>query len=144
MELVPIVQLSLSIFTGGLVLVLAVSYLSFKIKKNATVTATPVGKQINQMSNYISQQQPPVYYNQPATNYYTAPQQIPVSVPEFRPVPSYVPPVEEAVSVKAPVNKFQFVNRMPSSYQGYLPETDSNFSHKFASSKSKDAYAMFR
>ncbi|MGE5682184.1 MAG: hypothetical protein ACM34K_15055 [Bacillota bacterium] len=156
MELVPIIELTLSIFAGLFLLALVVSYIIYRIKKNTgekeskgnnnnnlVMNIAPAGAGGHFSNSYYSQgldtmAKAPVSYIPAAEytlmdNYYSAEEeQNPVKKNDSR------------QENKTQTAKFTILNDIPPVHPAYKSQSAKNYANKFDSYRANDAQAMFK
>lgn len=151
MELIPIIEKSLLIFAGALVLVLTVSFAIFKMGKRGETEVRMNYSGFDNLGlqpviiaqNEMVYQNEMIYQEENAGGYYRQPH---YTIERTLSQPVYNEEQKPAMPAKSSsgTRRFTVINDIPEEKHSYYPNRDYSFSRRFASTKSSDAYAMFR
>ncbi|MGE5351695.1 MAG: hypothetical protein ACM3P0_06405 [Acidobacteriota bacterium] len=141
MELVPIIQISLALFSGLLLLVLLISYLVFKMNKS---------EQTTQIQPEYSTQMNHGYYPEMRQE-----QSYPQTMSVYNDYNSYYNGMENQQAQAQPPQRREYSSRQgrytvvyneaaQGEKQAYYPERSSGYKYRFAPTKNTNAFAQFK
>jgi len=132
MDLIPIIEYTLLIFIGLLLVVILSSYLIFLLRRNRSNGSDE--SELNVSLREYPQYEPEVKYL------------IPLSNEEEIADDSYIQNSNSYTQKNRlkSSGRFTVLNPGSSDVPSYSPERVNSFDHRFAPTKSKDAFAMFR
>lgn len=124
MDLIPIIEYTLLIFIGLLLLVVFTSYILSVLRKNKVQEkqAEVSAKQYTPQDFEVQYLIPIRQENQSYTQNYS---------------------LQESPSRRIPIQRFTVLNTSVNT-SGVTQERDESFDHRFSATKSKDAFAMFK
>lgn len=138
MDLIPIIEYTLLIFIGLLILVVLTSYLVFMLRKNKSEETE---QETEVMVREFTPSEPEVQYLIPVKNEEQS---------DYKSNYNINPSVYQSgngngngLKPKTP-SRFTILNNSAADVPVYSPERMESFNHRFASSKSTDAFAMFK
>ncbi|MCU7490766.1 MAG: hypothetical protein HF312_06585 [Ignavibacteria bacterium] len=141
MELVPIIQISLALFSGLLLLVLLISYIVFKMNKSEQTTQIQPEYGMQMSHGYYSEMRQEQSYPQTLSVYN-----------EYN--PSYNGMESQQLQAQpAPRNEYSsrqgrytvvYNETASGEKQAYYPERASGYKHRFAPTKNTNAFAQFK
>lgn len=143
MEIIPVVEQSLIIFSGLLLLALVVSYLLFKFNKASSETQKEQMLQQQYMtdSRFMSQEQ---YEEDPGQYYETYMPQSYMAMDYTSSGPVNFPSGAERHTGGPGSGRYKVVNRKSHEASSHLPERNEEFNYRFAPTKAKNAFAHFK
>jgi len=147
MELVPIIQISLVLFTGLLLLVLLISYIVFKLNKNEQTIQInqEYGTQMN--NGYYSEMRqdqtyhPAVSMYDDNSSYYNGYENQQIQQVKAQPVQRRENPSRQS---RYTVVYNEGVSEKNVEKSAYYPERSSGLKYRFAPTKNTNAFAQFK
>ncbi|MCU7496899.1 MAG: hypothetical protein HF314_14285 [Ignavibacteria bacterium] len=144
MELVPIIQISLALFSGLLLLVLLISYIVFKVNKNSQAAQTnqEYGRQMN--NDYFPDMRQEQEYSQMASAYNAfSPYYSGQESQEFQ--QPQASPASRRENSSSRQNRYTVVyNEGTGEKTAYYPERSEEYKYRFAPTKNTNAFAPFK
>lgn len=142
MELVPIIQISLALFSGLLLLVLLISYIVFKVNKNEQTAQFHSEYGMQTDNGYYSEMRQEQSYPQMLSVYNNG-------TPYYNTVDNQQVQAQQSPrhDYSARQGRFTVIyneGAASGEKQAYYPERTTGYKHRFAAAKNTNAFAQFK